>query len=94
MACAEPVGSVADSFSDRLTAELGTDAWYETTRRDIWYLNLLHFTGDIAHPTALIDWVASRRAAPYGTVAVGNAELVRAELAVGERPHMRLVSCG
>ncbi|WP_427888429.1 hypothetical protein ACQHIV_34550 [Kribbella sp. GL6] len=93
MACAEPLDPAADTFSDRLTTELGADAWYETARRDIWYLNLLHFTGDIARPGELIDWVASRRATPYGTVAISNPELVRAELTTGHRPHMRLVEC-
>ncbi|MGZ0150664.1 hypothetical protein ACXJJ3_26640 [Kribbella sp. WER1] len=92
MACAEPVGPAAGTFSDRLTTELGADAWYETERRDIWYLNLLHFTGDITRPAALIDWVAARRATPYGTVAVHTPELVRAELTTGPRPHMRLIS--
>ncbi|MFF0339945.1 hypothetical protein [Kribbella sp. NPDC004875] len=92
MACAEPVDAAADTFSDNLTVELGEDTRFEPTRRDIWYLNLLHFTGDIPAPGALIDWVAERRSTPLGTVAIDAAELVRSEYRSGPRPHMSPVS--
>jgi len=89
MACAEPVDTTADTFSDHLTAELGPDAWYEPDRRDIWYLNLLHFTEDITHPEDLITWVKSRRHLPVGTTTIPTADLVRSDHHLRPRPHMR-----
>ncbi|NUR99913.1 MAG: hypothetical protein HOV67_32230 [Kribbellaceae bacterium] len=90
MACAEPTTASADVFSNYLTTELGGDGWYESEPRDIWYLNLLHFTGDIADPAALIDWVGGHRTTSFGTVTVDAPELVRADHEPGPRPHMRL----
>ena len=94
MACAEPLDSAADTFSDHVTHELGPDAWYETERRDIWYLNLLHFTGDIADPDALIEWVTDHRTTSLGTVHIEAPELVRSEYHPGPRPHMRPIAVG
>lgn len=88
MACAEPLDAAADAFSDYVTHELGPDAWHETERRDIWYLNLLHFTGDIAAPDALIEWVTEHRSTMLGTAQVEAPELVRSEYRPGSRPHM------
>lgn len=90
MACAESLDANADLFSDHLTAELGPDARHEPERRDIWYLNLLHFTTDIARPTELIEWVAARRRTTVGTTTIDAPELVRADHHAGPRPHMRL----
>ncbi|MFI5690678.1 hypothetical protein ACIA58_02470 [Kribbella sp. NPDC051586] len=89
MACAESLDANADVFSDRLATELGPDAWYEPDRRDIWYLNLLHFTTGIARPTELIDWVAAHRCTPIGTTTIPTAELVRSDHHQSARPHMR-----
>jgi hypothetical protein len=89
MACAEPLDDAADRFSDRLTSELGPDAWYEPDRRDIWYLNLLHFTEDIAHPEDLITWTKSHRTTLLGTTTIPAAALVRSDHCPGPRPHMR-----
>lgn len=90
MACARPLTPDADLFSARLAAELGPDARHEPTPRDIWYLNLLHFTTDIASPQALIDWVAGRRHTVVGTTIIAAPELVRADHHPGPRPYMRL----
>lgn len=88
MACAEPLGP--ELFSARLTTELGPDASHETKPRDIWYLNLLHFTTDITSPQGLIDWAAARRHTVVGTTTIAAPELVRAEYHPGPRPYMRL----
>jgi hypothetical protein len=89
MACAEPVDTTADTFSDHLTHELGPDASHEPTRRDIWYLNLLHFTEDIAAPDALVEWVTRHRSTPLGTAHIDAPDLVRSAHHPGPRPHMR-----
>ncbi|TCC11016.1 hypothetical protein [Kribbella soli] len=94
MACAEPLDAAADAFSDHVTHELGPDAWYETERRDIWYLNLLHFTDDIAAPDALIEWVGDRRTTSLGTMLIEAPELVRSEYRPGPRPHMGPIALG
>ncbi|ADB35336.1 hypothetical protein Kfla_6334 [Kribbella flavida DSM 17836] len=92
MACARPLDDQADRFMDLYAEELGADAWYERDhyfRRDIWYVNLLHFTTTIPDPAALIDWVAARRHRTFGQVTVDTAEVVRFRLVDGPRPHMR-----
>ncbi len=63
MACALPVDDAADRLSAAYAAALGPDAWLENEfRRDIWYLNILHFAAPVPDPRALIGWVAERRA--------------------------------
>lgn len=91
MACAFPLDPNADAFLDRLTTELGPDAWHEAPygRRDIWYLNLLHFTTTITTPNHLIDWVSAHRTAPFGEVHIPSPELIRFRHHPGPPPHMR-----
>ncbi len=91
MACAFPLDSNADDLMDRFAVELGPDDWFERPhgRRDIWYLNLLHFTTAITQPGKLIDWVAAHRETEFGAVTVPAPELVRFRYCAGPRPHMR-----
>jgi hypothetical protein len=92
MACAVPLDDQADLFMDQLRFELGPDAWHELPygRRDIWYLNLIHFTTAIPDPAGLIAWVGARRQTSFGQVVVDTAELVRFWHAPGgSRPYMR-----
>ncbi|MEV6410638.1 hypothetical protein [Kribbella sp. NPDC051718] len=92
MACAVPLDDQADLFMDQLRFELGADAWHELPygRRDIWYLNLLHFTADIPNPARLIDWVRANRETACGEVTIDKAELVRFWHApAGSRPLVR-----
>jgi hypothetical protein len=92
MASAVPLDPQADLLMDRLATELGPDAWFELPhgRRDIWYLNLVHFTGDIPNPERLIDWVAARRSTYLGEATISTAELVRFHHApTPPRPYMR-----
>ncbi|GAA0951744.1 hypothetical protein GCM10009554_53710 [Kribbella koreensis] len=92
MACAVPLDDQADLFMDRLKDELGDDAWHELPdgRRDIWYLNLVHFTTGIPDPGRLIDWVRARQDTAFGEVVIDRAELVRFWHAPGgSRPYMR-----
>jgi hypothetical protein len=79
MACAVPLDAQADLLMDRFAEELGPDGWFEHPygRRDIWYLNLVHFTSHIAAPQHLIDWVTERRRLDVGQATITTAELVR-----------------
>ena len=92
MAAAVSLDDQADLFLDRLAEELGPDGWLELPygRRDIWYVNLVHFTTDIAQPEALIDWVKGRRDYQVGGETIPAAELVRFHHDPDpERPFMR-----
>ena len=78
MACATQVDGSGDRLADAFADELGADGWREGGfRRDIWYVNLLHLTGDVAHPRPLVDWVAARRHLPLGEMTATEAHLAR-----------------
>jgi hypothetical protein len=76
MACAVPVDDAADRLSAAYTAALGADTWLEKEfRREIWYLNLVHFAAPVRDPRALIDWVAERRELPAIRLRVTEVEV-------------------
>lgn len=78
MACAYPTDSAADDFAARFGDELGDDGWFEAGFiRDIWYATVVHFTGPLTNPAALVDWVAARRHLGLGEAVVGEAEVLR-----------------
>lgn len=91
MAAAKPADEEADRFMDALKEELGQDAWLEADfRRDIWYLNVLHFANDIAYPDRLVEWVKERRDLDLGVAHADRAHLVRFRYDdVDGRPFMR-----
>ncbi|MCF3961971.1 hypothetical protein L1885_09865 [Streptomyces fuscigenes] len=67
MLCASPSGEAAEQFAEHLAEDLADDGWFEAGfRRDIWYANLVHFTGPLANPQALVDWVDARRGLALG----------------------------
>lgn len=70
------MAGAADDFACGLAEELGADGWFEHEYdRDIWYATVVHFTGPIDDPAALVDWVATRRRLDLGVATVGEAEL-------------------
>ncbi|MDI6102825.1 hypothetical protein QLQ12_29830 [Actinoplanes sp. NEAU-A12] len=78
MACAYPADDAADSFAAVLADELGRDGGFEADfTRDIWYATLIHFTGPLPDPSALVAWVAARRDIDLGSTHVQEVELVR-----------------
>lgn len=93
MACAEPVDQQAFGLMSTLAEELGPDAWFERPfgTRDIWYVNLLHFTGPIADPVRLVRWVGDRRDVDVGEVTLDTVSLVRFDLVAAGPPGMRPV---
>jgi hypothetical protein len=89
MASAVPLDDAAWRLMDALREELGEDGWHEADfRRDIWYVNLLHFTGPVADPAGLVSWVAERRDLDLGSCLIEAADLVRFvyDAAAGMRP--------
>lgn len=78
MACAFPVDAAADEFAATLGDALGPDGWFEAdATRDIWYATIVHFTGPVARPAALVDWVAARRNLDLGTARCEQATMLR-----------------
>jgi len=76
MACAMPTDEAADRLCAAYVAALGADAWLENGfRRDIWYLNILHFAAPVPDPGALIGWVAERRESVPIRVRVTEVEI-------------------
>lgn len=89
MACARPLDDGPEEFRDQFAEVLGDDAWLERdSRRDIWYLNLLHFTTTIEEPESLVDWVTARKSRVVGRVEVAYAELVRFGMRAEDRAVM------
>jgi hypothetical protein len=76
MACAWPADDAADGFAWTLAEELGADGWFEAgIRRDVWYANIMHFSGPIIHPRRLVEWVTSRRRLDIGETVIDEALL-------------------
>lgn len=94
MACAEPADDQAFAVMDQLEDELGDDAWFEKRfgPRDIWYVNLLHFTGPVTDGPALVRWVEARRQLDLGETVLNTLSLARFELGGGDVPGMRPVT--
>ncbi|MGW1292929.1 hypothetical protein [Streptomyces sp. NPDC002533] len=77
MLCASPSHDAIERFAGYLAEELASDAWFEAGfTRDIWYANLVHFTGLPENPEALVEWVAARRSLDLGASVHTFADLV------------------
>ena len=78
LAALRPLDGRPDQLAAALAAELGADGWREAdVERTIWYSSLLHFTGPVARPADLVDFVARRRRVDLGEVTVDRLSLVR-----------------
>ncbi len=77
MLCASPSDHTVERFAGYLAEELADDAWFEGGfDRDIWYSNLVHFTGLPEDSQALVEWVAARRSLDLGSSVHTSADLV------------------
>ncbi|BFP54630.1 hypothetical protein OG554_15900 [Streptomyces griseus] len=77
MLCASPSDEAIERFAGYLAEELASDGWFEAGfTRDIWYSNLVHFTGLPENSQALVEWVAARRNLNLGTSVHTFADLV------------------
>ncbi len=77
MLCASPSDEAIERFAGYLAEELAGDGWFEAGfTRDIWYSNLVHFTGLPENSQALVEWVAARRSLDLGASVHTFADLV------------------
>jgi hypothetical protein len=74
----EPANDQPARLAKALGGALGSDGWFEKDRlRDIWYVNLVHFSGPVVNPPGLVHWV-ERFAVPASfKVRGGSLEVVR-----------------
>jgi hypothetical protein len=78
MACAIPADAAADDLAAAFGAALTADGLQQAgSTPDIWYLNLVYFTGPVRDAADLIDWVAARRAAAVTDVLVTDIQITR-----------------
>lgn len=78
MACATPTDDTAAGFARALEDELGSDGWLEQDfHRSIWYSTLVHFTGPIDDPRALVDWIGQRRETFVAQASFDTAQVAR-----------------
>lgn len=74
----QPTDDAPNCLVRSLASALGVDGWFEQDRvRDIWYVNLVHFTGPVAYPAALARWVARFPVDPSFCVRGRSLDIVR-----------------
>jgi hypothetical protein len=78
MACATPGDAAPDNLVQDLAAALRAEGCGQAGRApDIWYLNLVYFTGPVRDPHGLVEWVAARRETKVTDVLVEDIQLVQ-----------------
>jgi hypothetical protein len=78
MACAVPADKAANDLASALCAALSADGWHEAVfKPDIWYFNLMYFTGSVRDGEDLIEWVAARRETHVARVLVTGIQVTR-----------------
>jgi hypothetical protein len=89
MACAIPAGPAAADLDAAFCAALRAGGQADLGRPpDIWYLNLVYFTGQVRDAQALIDWVAARREMAVTDVLITAIQLAQwRHTPAGMRPH-------
>jgi len=80
LARGEPADDATAALRAVVLAALGDAAMIDSSYRgDTWWSTLLHFTGPVAHPAGLVDWVDGRRDLDLGELTADRLELVRYE---------------
>jgi hypothetical protein len=78
MACATPAGPAADELADAFADQLRAVGLPDIGRlADIWYVNLVYFTGRVRDATALVDWVAARHTTAITGIRVNEIQLTQ-----------------
>jgi hypothetical protein len=76
MARATPAGPAPDALAEAFADELASAGMPGIGRpADIWYVNLVYFTGPVQDAPALVDWVAARRDAALTDLRVTEIQL-------------------
>jgi hypothetical protein len=78
MACAVPADTGPDDLVEAYGRALSAEGCGLAGRApDIWYLNLVYFTGPVRDAQALTEWIAARREAYVTNLQVTDIQLVR-----------------
>jgi hypothetical protein len=78
MACAAPADAGPANLVRDVAAALSAEGCGHAGREpDVWYLNLVYFTGPIRDPYGLVEWVAARRETRVTEVLVEDIQLVQ-----------------
>jgi hypothetical protein len=78
MACAFPADTAADDLASEFCAALSAGGWQLAgCVPDIWYVNLLYFTGPVRDAGELIAWVEARRETEVTEILVTDIQITR-----------------
>jgi hypothetical protein len=78
MARAIPVDAAADDLAAAFDAALQTEGCHDAgSKPDLWYVNLVYFTGPVRTPDELVSWVDTRRTMQVVDVRVTEMQIIR-----------------
>jgi hypothetical protein len=78
MACAIPVDTAAEDLAAAFDAALHTEECHDAgSRPELWYVNLVYFTGPVRDAEELIGWVEARREVQLADVRITALQIVR-----------------
>jgi hypothetical protein len=78
MACAIPADAAADDLSTAFDAALQTEGCHDAgCKPDLWYVNLVYFTGPVRAPDELVSWTDTRRKMKVVDLRVTEMQIVR-----------------
>lgn len=77
MACAIPADGAAGALASAFRAALQARGCDRGRPPDIWYLNLVYFTGPVRDAQGLIDWVGARREMAVTDLLVTDLQIAR-----------------
>lgn len=78
MASAVPADTAADDLAAAFDAALRAEGCHDAgSMPDLWYVNLVYFTGPVRDAGELIGWVEARREMQVADVRIANLQIVR-----------------
>jgi hypothetical protein len=78
MASAVPADTAADDLAAAFDAALRAEGCHDAgSMPDLWYVNLVYFTGSVRDAGELIGWVEARREMQVADVRITNLHIVR-----------------
>ncbi len=80
MARAVPADAAADNVAAAFSAALQAEGCHDAgSAPDLWYVNLVYFTGPVRAADELVDWTESRQQLKVANVRVTEMQIVRWE---------------